>query len=81
MDFSGEVNSLSRVPVTEKISWAELHGEWDTREDKVRGNILLHYYSPDTKLFKNFRIYVEVNIFVIFSAGKKQNHFYHLQSL
>ena len=54
VDFSGEVISLARVPVTEKISWAELHREWDTREDKVRGKILL-LYSPDTKLFKELQ--------------------------
>ena len=55
MDFSREVNSLNRVPVTEYISWAELHREWHTREDKVWGNILLHSYSPDTKLFKKLQ--------------------------
>ena len=52
VDFSGEVISLA--PVHDKITWSELHKEWDTREDKVRGKILL-LYSPDTKLFKELQ--------------------------
>ena len=52
VDFSGEVISLA--PVHDRISWAELHREWDTREDKARGKILL-LYSPDTKLFKELQ--------------------------
>ena len=52
VDFSGEVISLA--PVHDRISWSELHKEWDTREDKARGKILL-LYSPDTKLFKELQ--------------------------
>jgi len=52
VDFSGEVISLA--PVHDKITWSELHKEWDTKEDKVRGKILL-LYSPDTKLFKELQ--------------------------
>ena len=51
VDFSGELNSLNRVPFAEKIIWAELHRKWDIRENKAWGKILLHYYAPDTKLF------------------------------
>ena len=52
VDFSGDVISLA--PLHEKISWSDLHKEWDTREDKARGKILL-LFSPDTKLFKELQ--------------------------
>merc|ERR550539_1567655 len=52
VDFSGEVNSLA--PLHDRISWAELHKEWEVREDKPRGKILL-LFSPDTKLFKELQ--------------------------
>ena len=52
VDFSGEVISLA--PVHDRISWAELHKEWEVREDKPRGKILL-LFSPDTKLFKELQ--------------------------
>jgi len=52
VDFSGEVISLA--PVHDRISWAELHKEWESREDKPRGKILL-LFSPDTKLFKELQ--------------------------
>ena len=45
---------LLPFPVHDKITWSELHKEWDTREDKARGKILL-LYSPDTKLFKELQ--------------------------
>ena len=45
---------ISLAPLHDRISWAELHREWDTREDKARGKILL-LYSPDTKLFKELQ--------------------------
>ena len=52
VDFSGEIISLA--PVHDRISWAELHKEWESREDKPRGKILL-LFSPDTKLFKELQ--------------------------
>ena len=52
VDFSGEVISLA--PLHDRISWAELHKEWEVREDKPRGKILL-LFSPDTKLFKELQ--------------------------
>jgi len=52
VDFSGEVISLS--PMSDRRSWAELHKEWESREEKARGKILL-LYSPDTKLFKELQ--------------------------
>lgn len=40
--------------VAERVSWASLHKEWESGEDKPRGKILL-LYSPDTKLFKELQ--------------------------
>jgi len=52
VDFPGEVISLA--PLSDRRSWAELHKEWESREEKARGKILL-LYSPDTKLFKELQ--------------------------
>ena len=53
VDFSGEVVELG--PVSERVSWAQLHAEWEThRQDKARARILL-LYSPDTKLFRELQ--------------------------
>eukprot|EP00092_Neocalanus_flemingeri_P050518 GFUD01058419.1.p1 GENE.GFUD01058419.1~~GFUD01058419.1.p1 ORF type:complete len:595 (+),score=197.68 GFUD01058419.1:320-2104(+) len=52
VDFPGEVISLA--PLTDRRGWAELHKEWESREEKARGKILL-LYSPDTKLFKELQ--------------------------
>ena len=39
----------------ERVSWGSLHKEWECREEKARGKILL-LYSPDTKLFKELQL-------------------------
>jgi len=52
VDFPREVISLA--PLSDRRSWAELHKEWESREEKARGKILL-LYSPDTKLFKELQ--------------------------
>jgi len=52
VDFSGEVINLT--PLSDRRSWSELHKEWESREEKARGKILL-LYSPDTKLFKELQ--------------------------
>jgi hypothetical protein len=52
VDFSGEVIELE--PVSERLSWSQLHAQWERRQDKARARILL-LYSPDTKLFKELQ--------------------------
>lgn len=61
VDFGGDAISLAGI--SERQSWAELHKEWESREDKARGKILL-LYSPDTKLFRelqeNFKSFLDL---------------------
>jgi len=51
VDFA--IGELTEIP-KERISWGSLHKEWESREEKARGKILM-LYSPDTKLFKELQ--------------------------
>jgi len=54
VDFVGDRElQLQEIP-KERISWGSLHKEWESREEKTRGKILM-LYSPDTKLFKELQ--------------------------
>jgi len=51
VDFGdGELQEIQH----ERVSWGSLHKEWESREEKARGKILM-LYSPDTKLFKELQ--------------------------
>jgi hypothetical protein len=51
VDFGdGELQEIHK----ERVSWGGLHKEWESREEKARGKILM-LYSPDTKLFKELQ--------------------------
>ena len=54
VDFSGEVINLTTTSLPERRTWSEIHADWEDREDRPRGKILL-LYSPDTKLFKELQ--------------------------